>query len=109
MSDFIKTTYLNCIEACQQCFIDCQVCLVKMAGQESMNDCPLCCVQCAEACQVCLKMLLADSKWAKDYCRICAGICDYCAEQCGAHDHEHCQRCAASCRACAKACRAVAA
>ena len=85
--------------------IDCQICLTKMAGKKSMNDCPLCCVQCVESCLVCVRMLASESKWAPDYCHICAEICDYCAEQCAAHDHEHCQACAESCRACAEACR----
>ncbi len=108
MSTLINPSYVRCIEACQQCLIDCQVCLTKMATKESMNDCPYCCLQCIESCQVCLKMMAADSQWAAAYCRLCAEICTYCAEQCGAHDHDHCQRCAESCRACAAACREVA-
>ncbi|WP_390176068.1 four-helix bundle copper-binding protein [Mariniblastus fucicola] len=39
---------------------------------------------------------------------MCAGACDWCAEQCGAHDHEHCKRCAESCRKCADECRKMA-
>ncbi|WP_158686517.1 four-helix bundle copper-binding protein, partial [Cronobacter sakazakii] len=29
----------------------------------------------------------------------------YVAEECGKHDHDHCQRCAEACKKCADACR----
>ncbi|MFT4565057.1 MAG: hypothetical protein ACJA1A_002634 [Saprospiraceae bacterium] len=99
----------KCIEACQQCLVDCKICLTKMAGQESMNDCPLCCVQCIDAVNASLNFMLAESKWSKEYCELCAEICEYCADQCEKHDHEHCKKCAESCRACADACRKMAA
>ena len=104
----INTNYLDCIEACQACLVDCQNCLMEMAGKKSMNDCPACCVQCVDACTICLKMMAGGGKFATDYCELCAKVCDYCAEQCEAHDHDHCQRCAESCRKCAEACRALA-
>ena len=99
------TNYESCIKACQECFIECQNCLVQMAGKESMNDCPLCCIQCIEACLVAIKFMIADSKFTPEYCRLCALICEWCAEQCNQHEHEHCKICAASCLACAKECR----
>ena len=105
----MNATYQECIEACQQCLIDCQNCLVQMATKESSNDCPYCCVQCIDACYACIKFMAADSKWAPQYAQLCAEICDYCAGQCGEHDHDHCQRCAKSCRDCAEACRKLAA
>lgn len=101
--------YRDCLEACSRCWTDCQYCLVQMAGQDSKNDCPRCCIECINACEACVSALTAQSEWARDYCRICAKICDWCAEQCSAHDHDHCQRCASSSQACAEACRKIAA
>ena len=101
----LSSKYQECIDACYQCLVDCQVCLTAMAGKESKNDCPNCCVECIDACYACIKSMAADSKWAEEYCRICAAICDWCAKQCVEHDHEHCQKCAASCRKCAELCR----
>ncbi|MEO0733555.1 MAG: four-helix bundle copper-binding protein [Bacteroidota bacterium] len=101
--------YQACVEACLECLIDCRVCLAKMAGQKSMNDCPLCCVQCIPVLKASIALMTAGSRYSKQQCELCAEICDYCAEQCGAHDHEHCQRCAESCRKCAEACRKMAA
>lgn len=107
MSAPISPRYLDAVEACQACMIDCQACLMAMATKESMNECPRCCIQCIEACQVALKMMVADSQWAAAYCGLCAEICAWCADECAAHDHDHCQRCAESCRRCADACHAL--
>lgn len=101
----MESKYKNCINACQQCLVDCQYCLVQMAGKESMNDCPSCCIQCIDAGSICIKFMVADSLFVKDYLRLCAQICEWCAEQCQAHNHEHCKLCATSCMACADECR----
>jgi hypothetical protein len=37
--------------------------------------------------------------------RECIEICQRCADECGKHDHDHCQQCAEACRACVEACR----
>ena len=109
MSAMLKSSYAECIEVCQQCLIDCKVCLAEMAGKKSMNDCPYCCVQCIEVLQASIGLMAVGSKFAAEHCALCAKICEYCAEQCAAHDHEHCKRCAESCRKCAEMCRSMAA
>ena len=109
MSKLLNSSYVECFEACQQCLIDCKVCLAKMAGKESMNDCPYCCVQCIEVLQASIGLMAVNSKFAAEHCALCAKVCDYCAEMCEAHDHEHCKRCAESCRKCAEMCRSMAA
>ena len=100
--------YEACLEACRQCLIDCKNCLIQMSGKESMNDCPTCCILCIEAYNTCIAFLMADSKYAKEYCKLCAEVCQWCAEQCGQHDHDHCLACAESCVTCMEACRAIA-
>lgn len=99
----------SCIKACQQCFIDCQICLARMAGKQSDNDCPNCCMQCMEACLICIKFLVGGTKFTKEYCLLCAEVCEWCAEQCQQHEHDHCKVCAASCLTCAHECREYAA
>ena len=105
MSTPVELSYAEYIKTCQQCLIDCKVCLAKMAGKKSMNECPYCCVQCIQVLQASIGLMAVDSQFAPEQCALCAKICDYCAEICGAHDHEHCQRCAESCRKCAEMCR----
>lgn len=97
-----------CIEACQQCIIDCQNCLGEMLTVSSSNDCPKCCLECAEICELCVRLLTRGGKFSQEICKLCAEVCDWCADQCGAHEHAHCQKCAASCRSCAEACRQMA-
>ena len=105
----MENKYANCIKICQQCIIDCQNCLINMGGKDSMNDCPICCALCIDACLVCVKFLAANSSYAKEYCKLCADICTWCAQQCGEHDHEHCKICAQSCMLCAAECEKIAA
>jgi hypothetical protein len=109
MSASIETKYQSCLEACQECLIDCKVCLAKMAGMKSDNDCPYCCIQCIEVLEATIGLMAAGSKFSKEQGELCAKVCDYCAEECAAHDHDHCQRCAESCRKCAEECRKMAA
>ncbi|HNP21719.1 MAG TPA: four-helix bundle copper-binding protein [Panacibacter sp.] len=38
-------------------------------------------------------------------CRLCADICEACANECAKHDTDHCRECATVCLSCAKMCR----
>lgn len=97
--------YNACIEACQRCIVSCEECLNAMINVDSGNDCPKCCIECSDVCSLCVKLMARDSRNAADFCNFCANVMDYCAEQCEAHDHEHCKKCAADCRKCAEECR----
>jgi hypothetical protein len=103
----VETLYEACIRACRTCAMDCEVCLKEMLGKESHNACPACCYECIALCDLCAQVLVHNSPYALEYCRLCASVCDWCAEQCGAHKHAHCKQCAESCRQCARACRAI--
>ncbi|WP_390621484.1 four-helix bundle copper-binding protein [Rubripirellula reticaptiva] len=50
-----------------------------------------------------------NSRYSDAICKPCVGICEWCPEQCGTHDHDHCQKCAEACRACVRSCRSMAA
>lgn len=101
--------YEKCIEACLHCASDCEVCLHKMIGKPSDNDCPQCCRECVDICWLCAQALARDSRYASKICGLCADICEWCAAECAAHDHDHCQKCAQACRTCAEECRSMAA
>ncbi len=107
MKTLVNTDYVKCIEACQACAIDCELCLTTMVGVESQNDCPLCCYECIESCLQCVRALVRRSNFTELYCKLCAEICEWCAKQCEEHDMDHCQRCAISCRHCANECRTL--
>jgi hypothetical protein len=78
-----------------------------MLGQSSPNSCPACCVECIAICRLTADAIARHSPFAKQYAALCAEVCDWCAKECGEHEMDHCQRCAAACRRCADACRAM--
>lgn len=101
--------YLACIEACQACIVECAICLYAMSAEASDNDCPTCCYECIAICELTVKVLAAGSPNTGKIAGLCADLCDWCAQECSVHDHDHCIRCAASCRKCADQCRAISA
>ena len=105
----LNETYRKCIEACQDCILRCEECIKGMAAEASDNDCPVCCHECLQLCQLCISAMARDSRNVKDTCALCAQVCEWGAEQCGVHSHDHCRRCAESCRVCAAECRKIAA
>lgn len=109
MSHAVPESYKACITVCQLCALECEICLQKMMGKNSHNDCPACCYECLELCLLCMRALARNSPYAKDYCTLCAAVCDWCQEQCSAHNMDHCRQCAESCRECAEECRKLAA
>jgi hypothetical protein len=66
-------------------------------------------MQCAAICYASAQLMSLGSDKANEVCRICAGICDACGEECGKHHNEHCKECAKACRECAAECRKMAA
>jgi hypothetical protein len=104
MSHTLSQAVRDCIAACQACEVACNDCFVHMAGHASDNDCPRCCIDCAALCRLAVDALSRNSGFANDIARLCARACEWCAQNCGAHDMPACQACADGCRACAKAC-----
>lgn len=93
------------IVACLSSATACEACLNAMLGTESGNDCPRCCRECIDICLLTAQALARESAYAGEITVLCAKICAWCGEQCGAHEHDHCQTCAKACLACADLCR----
>jgi hypothetical protein len=108
MSHHLDQSAKDCIAACNDCATECGNCFAHMVGKESKNSCPACCIECLAICRLCVDAITRNSPFAKQTCKLCADICDWCAKQCGAHDMDQCKRCAAACRRCAEACRKMA-
>ena len=98
----------DCIAACNDCATACGSCFAHMAGKVSANACPTCCIESAAISRLCADAIARNSPFAKQLCKVCADICDWCAKECGAHEMEHCKACAESCHRCAEACRKMA-
>ena len=61
--------------------------------------------ECAAVCWTSAALMSMDSQFAKQFCNLCADICDTCAQECERHDFDHCRQCAQACRSCAEECR----
>lgn len=63
---------------------------------------------CAELCRLAVGLMSRGSRFSVEACRLCAEICDACAQECERHDFDHCRACAQACRKCADECRRMA-
>ena len=91
---------IKCITACETC--------MTMCLQEDDVKMMVGCIQldrdCADICTLTARFVARNSAHAKHVMKECIEICRKCAEECGKHDHDHCQHCAEICRECADAC-----
>lgn len=62
-------------------------------------------MECAVICYAVAQMLSLGSTKTKAICRLCATLCESCANECAKHQLNHCQECAVLCRQCAVECR----
>lgn len=101
------------LEALVDCAAHCRACAdACLAGDDvaAMARCIRSDLDCAAICDATAEVIAqpADSgaPWRKQL-EVCIEMCGVCAEECGSHDHAHCQECADACRRCAEACQAL--
>jgi hypothetical protein len=99
----------NCIDACMHCAESCEYCATCDLQEQDVKM-MINCVQtnraCASVCWTSAQLMSMDSEFAKQFCNLCADICDACAKECERHtDMDHCQQCAQTCRKCTDECR----
>lgn len=95
------------INAITQCIAHCNNCANACLGEENvkmMADCIRTDIACADVCSTALKLVTSHSQFTSSYLKMCAEVCNACADECSKHDHQHCQECAEACRKCAEAC-----
>ncbi len=95
---------LKCLRACEECFTAC----LAEADVQSRVNCIKILNDCAEICAQAVQFMSRNSSYAKALCKLCADICDACAQECGMHNDSHCPQCAQICRQCAQECRTMA-
>ena len=104
--------HLDCIAACHACAVECLHCAAACLGEPDVKKMARCIAlntDCAQICQLAVAYMAGGSPFAGALCRLCAEVCDACAEECARHDMDHCQQCAEACRRCAEECRNMAA
>lgn len=93
---------LNCAFACENCATAC----LQEEDVKMMVPCIKLDRDCADVCLQAARLLQRESDIALQYLLLCEEICRKCGEECGKHEHDHCQQCAAACLECAEACHA---
>ncbi len=104
--------YRACIEACYACAASCDHCSTACLQEDHVKMMARCIqldIDCAAMCRLAAAAMARGSELAPQICALCAEICEACADECGKHEHDHCQECASACRRCADECRKMAA
>ena len=91
----------KCTQACYECF---KMCLNE-TDVAARRNCIGILIECALSCQQAVAYMSIDADFAKDHCKLCATICDKCAQECDMFQEAHCKECANICRQCANECR----
>ncbi len=97
------------IEAALECAAHCDACADACLDEDAdMTRCIRSDMDCADICRATAAVLSrpgADGMPWIELVEVCMKACRTCADECGQHDHEHCQLCAEACRRCEEACR----
>lgn len=104
-----NTKYQSLIQKLLDCALACENCATACLGEEDVKMMAACIKldrDCADLCLQAARLLQRQSDIALQYLLLCEEICRQCAEECGKHQHDHCQQCAQACRTCADACHA---
>jgi hypothetical protein len=106
-----NTKWQSCIDACMRCAEACEFCAtsdLKDQDVKMMASCAQINRECAAVCWTSAALMSMDSQFAKQFCNLCADVCDACAQECEHHDVDHCKQCAQACRNCSEECRKMA-
>src|SRR5205085_1292405 len=90
------------------CVIACNVCYNACLNEEDVSMMARCIElnrECADICQLTASVLSRESENADKYLKLCADICEVCADECKKHDMGHCRDCARACSNCSVLCR----
>src|SRR5690625_5584809 len=85
-----------CAELCHECARLCQQCTVECVevGDKSLARCIRLCLDCADICDLTANYLIRGSEHYQALARLCAEICEACAEECEKGEMDTMKRCA---------------
>ncbi|QGU09841.1 four-helix bundle copper-binding protein [Leclercia sp. J807] len=104
--------FKKCIESCYLCAAACDHCAASCLEEgnlDMMRECIKLDMQCANICRLAAQFMTLNSDSSQALCRLCADVCQKCGDECGKHEHDHCQECSRACHHCAEQCRKMAA
>ena len=99
------------IEALNACAAHCLACADACLEEDDVDSMVRCIrsdLDCATICRATADVLAragaSGMPWRQQV-EVAVAATDACAEECGSHDHDHCQACAAACRRASEACQ----
>jgi hypothetical protein len=102
----IADLYL-CAAKCDDCYISCLIEKKKSKfdlKKSKYDQCMMYCEDCSELCKLAAMVVEKNSASASKFLRLCAEICNDCAQECEKHHDDHCLDCAIACHRCADTC-----
>ena len=101
--------YKTCIDACYNCAIACDHCASEDLNETDVKmlaECIRLDRECSAVCRSAAHIMSMGGKFTKEFCGLCAKVCEACAVECEKHQNmEHCKACAEQCRKCAEECK----
>jgi hypothetical protein len=98
------------IDACLKAMALCNHCATSCLEESDIKMMAKCIqldMECVVICNATAQLLSLGSAHAVAVAKICAVMCDECAQECKKHDNKHCQECAIACQECADACLSI--
>ncbi|MFA9466015.1 MAG: four-helix bundle copper-binding protein [Velocimicrobium sp.] len=96
-----------CIDTCNQCAQACYECFQACLNESDVDKrikCINTLTECAMVCQMSTALMSMNAQSSMQHCKLCATICDKCAQECEMFKDQHCQECAGICKKCAVEC-----
>lgn len=101
------------IEALNDCASHCLACADACLEEDEVEPMVRCIrsdLDCATICRATADVLsragASGAPW-RDQVQVAIKMTEVCAEECGSHDHGHCQECAQACRRANEACKSL--
>ena len=105
-----RIQYQECIDACLESMNACNysyVSSLKEYDLATLRESMRLDRECADICSYAVQAMTRQSPFVAGILRLCAEICEACADESSKHIHTHCQECIDACRRCAEACRLI--
>lgn len=100
----VRAIAIQCCHACSQACEHCASSCLREPELAHMVACIAADLDCVQICNATAALIARDSRFAAELAKLCAAVCQECADICSQHDRDHCQKCAAACRQCVDAC-----
>lgn len=103
-----NSKFHHCINTCAKCAQACYECFYASLNEQDLHarkKYANILMECAMICQTTAAVLSMNGLYYRQFCQLCAEICEKCALECISFADDSCQHCSDICRSCAICCR----